>query len=105
LVSYPASLALGMEVSDPLAGFRAISRKHWDKLGLQSNGFEIETEMNIKALRLGFAITQVSIPNLKRCGGLQASKFIKSPKMWFKIFKMILQYQQEKDLLGNREPK
>ncbi|OGZ72531.1 MAG: hypothetical protein A2908_01515 [Candidatus Staskawiczbacteria bacterium RIFCSPLOWO2_01_FULL_38_12b] len=101
IISYPASYMLGLKVSDPLAGFRAIRRKDWDKLNLKSSDFEIETEMNIKALKNNFIIEQVLIPNLKRCGGVRASKFNKNPKMWFKIFKMILDYSREKSEAKN----
>lgn len=87
---YPFHL-VNFKVSDPLAGFRAIRRKDWNKLDLKSNTFEIETEMNIKAIKMGFKIKEVRIPNLKRCGGLSKSKFGTSPKMWFKIFKLFLE--------------
>jgi len=93
MVARPMTLLFGLKVDDPLAGFRAIRRKDWDKLNLKSAGFDIETEMNIKAIRQHFVIKQVRIPNLKRCGGARGSKFLKSPKMWFKIFKMILRYR------------
>ncbi|MEK7061688.1 MAG: glycosyltransferase family 2 protein [Patescibacteria group bacterium] len=92
-IASPVSSILGLKVSDPLAGFRAIRRKDWDALNLQSDDFDIETEMNIKAINKGFTIKEVLIPNLKRCGGAQNSKFIKNPKMWFKIFKMLLEYK------------
>lgn len=97
IISYPTTQMFGLKVSDPLAGFRAIRRDNWDKLDLQSNDFTIETEMNIKAIRENFIIEQVLIPSLKRCGGLSNSKFGKSPKMWFKIYKMILDYKQKKN--------
>ncbi len=96
IFSYPVLSLLGLKVSDPLAGFRAIRRSDWDALGLKSDNFEIETEMNIKAIKKNFIIDEVLIPNLKRCGGAQNSKFFKSPKMWFKISKMILDYNREK---------
>ena len=59
VVSYPATQMLGLDLSDPLAGFRAIRRTDWDKLNLQSDGFEIETEMNIKAMKQNFVIDEV----------------------------------------------
>lgn len=92
---YPFSAMLGIDVSDPLAGFRAIRRKDWDTLDLKSNGFEIETEMNIKAIENNFTIGQILIPNLKRCGGATSSKFFRSPNDWFKILKMIMNYKKK----------
>lgn len=86
-----------LNVADPLAGFRAVRRKDWQTLGLKSNGFEIETEMNIKAMDKKFIIKEVLIPNLKRCGGVQGSKFAKSPKMWIRIYKMISEWKKERN--------
>ncbi len=94
----PIFRLIGLNVSDPLAGFRVIRRKDWDQLNLQSDSFEIETEMNIKALKNGLKIEAVPIPNLKRCGGFDKSKFIKNPKAWFKISGLILKYFADEKL-------
>ncbi|MBU2635149.1 glycosyltransferase family 2 protein [Patescibacteria group bacterium] len=88
---------MDFRTSDPLAGFRAIRRRDWDKLNLKSKGFEIETEMNIRALQENFIIKEVYIPNLKRCGGLKKSKFLNDRKSWLKISKIILDYLKEKN--------
>lgn len=95
----PLFRIIGFKISgDPLAGFRAIRRKDWDKLDLKSNHFEIETEMNIKAMEKGFTIKEVSIPNLKRGGGLMKSKLITNPKMWFRILKTVMKYLSDDKL-------
>jgi len=95
MIAYPISHTLNLNVADPLAGFRAIRRKDWDRLDLKSNDFDIETEMNIKAIKNKLKIAEVPIPNLKRGGGMQGSKFLKSPKMWLKIFNMLVEYSRE----------
>jgi len=87
---------IGLNVSDPLAGFRAIRREDWDKLDIKSNGFAIETEMDIKAKENNFVIKEVRIPNLKRCGGVKKSKFAKDYKSWLKILKMIIDYRKSR---------
>lgn len=48
-------------ISDCTSGFRAISRKNWQKLNLVSEGFQIETEMIYEAVRNGLTITEVPI--------------------------------------------
>ena len=89
----PLFRLMGLKVKgDPLAGFRAIRRKDWDKLNLKSNGFEIETEMNIRAMEEGFVIKEVAILHLKRGGGLKSSKLMTDWRMWIKILKMALGY-------------
>jgi hypothetical protein len=86
---------LGLKVSDPLAGFRAIRKADWNKLNLQSDDFAIETEMNIAALKNKFIIKEVSIPNIERAGGFMTSKFGTNPKMWYKIMTMLMDYKRE----------
>ena len=49
-----------------------------------------------------FIIKEVPIPNIERAGGLKSSKFGRSPKMWFRIFKMILHYKLGKDIVFNK---
>lgn len=97
IIFYPTNQILGLNVSDPLAGFRAIRRKDFDVLDLKSNDFTIETEMNIKSVKKNFIVKQVFIPSLKRSGGLANSKFLKNPGAWFKIYKMISDYNKEKN--------
>lgn len=81
----PLFWPMGIRVADPLAGFRAIRRKDWDALDLESDYFEIETEMNIKAVKRNFIIKEIHIPNLRRADGITGSKLFTDPKMWFKI--------------------
>lgn len=84
---------------DPLAGFRAIRRKDWDRLNLESDDFKIETEMNIKAMKLGFRIKEVPIPHLKRCGGgLRASKLAFNPHQYFEISKLFFKYLKDEKI-------
>ena len=98
LYMWPIFGLINFKASDPLAGFRAIRRKDWDKLDLKSDYFEIETEMDIKAIKKGFVIKEVAIPNLKRGGGLKNSKLIGNPKMWLRIIKVALKYFKDKEL-------
>lgn len=93
---------VGFKISgDPLAGFRAIKRKNWDTLKLESDGFEIEAEMNIKALKNGLKIGEIPIPLIKRSGGLLKSKLVTSPKMQLKIFDVALRYVEEEKIRVN----
>ena len=98
LYMWPIFGLINFKASDPLAGFRAIRRKDWDKLDLKSDYFEIETEMDIKVIKKGFVIKEVVIPNLKRGGGLKNSKLISNPKMWLRIIKVALKYFKDEEL-------
>ena len=95
----PLFRLIDFNASDPLAGFRAIRKKDWQKLNLESNDFKIEIEMDIKAMKQGFIIKEVAIPSLKRCGGgLKASKFVYNPGQWLEISKLFLKYLGEEKL-------
>ena len=94
----PLFRLINFNVSDPLAGFRAIRRNDWDRLKLKSNEFEIETEMNIKAIEKKFIVKEIPIPHLKRGGGLRKSKLVTNPKMWLAIFKTIVSYIKKKKI-------
>ena len=75
---------------DPIAGFRAMKKKIWNKLNLKSNDFLIETEMNLRAVDLRLKVCEVPIPNLKRAGGFLNSKLATNPKQSIKILNYVL---------------
>jgi glycosyltransferase involved in cell wall biosynthesis len=77
---------------DPLAGFRVMRKETWKKLKLKSKDFLIESEMNIKAKKLGLKICEVFIPVYLRIGGIFSSKLFRNPKQWIKIIKYILRH-------------
>lgn len=94
----PPFWLLGVRVADPLAGFRVIRRSDWNILDLKSDYFEIETEMDLKALKKNFIIKDIHVPNTKRAGGMMNSGFFASPDMWFRILRMIIVYGLEKKI-------
>ncbi len=98
MIAYPIAHTLHLDVSDPLAGMRAIRRKDWDALQLKANDFEIEIEMNISAVKKGFKISDIKIPSVRRAGGVTSSKFLRSPKMWVKVAKMLVDYAKDERL-------
>jgi glycosyltransferase involved in cell wall biosynthesis len=74
-------------ISDSQSGFRALSRKAVDSLDLSSTGFEIETEMTVKALKKGLKIKEVPITYVKR---IATKTKLSSIKDGSKIFKTII---------------
>ena len=51
----------GRVVTDSQTGFRAMKKDVFGKLNLQSDGYEIETEITIKSLMNGFSFVEVPI--------------------------------------------
>ena len=56
----------GKYITDSQSGFRAMKRSVIDKLQLQSDGYEIETEITIKSLRNGYAFQELPITVQRR---------------------------------------
>lgn len=77
---------IGLKLDDPLNGMRAIKKEAFRRLHLRSDGFEIETEMNIKAWIHGLKVSTIPIRLHRRRG---RSKFIFDFKSQIRIFCMI----------------
>lgn len=76
-----------IKLEDPLDGMRAIRKKDFLRLKLESDGFELETEMNLKARDLGYSIKEVPIEYKSRSKG--NSKFLFNLMDQIKIMKMM----------------
>ena len=93
---WPAFKIAGLDIKgDPLAGFRVLRKKTWQKLNLKANDFLIETEMNLNAIKLSLKIGEGPIPILKRAGGLLKSKLVRSPEQWIKIMNAVSAYKKD----------
>ena len=55
------SLLFGIYVSDPICGFRAVTKKAYQKLGLEASGYDIETEMVIKTKVLSLKYCEIPV--------------------------------------------
>jgi glycosyltransferase involved in cell wall biosynthesis len=58
----------GSRISDSQSGFRAIDGRWVGSLGLHTKGFEIETEITIRAIKKGMRVKEVPITYRKRNG-------------------------------------
>ena len=70
----------GKLVTDSQTGFRVIRREVLEKLNLQSDGYEIETEITVKGLRGGFAFIELPITVERRRFGASKLKLISDSK-------------------------
>ncbi len=77
----------GKWVTDSQTGFRAIKRDVLQQLNLESDGYEIETEITIKALRNGFVFMEKPISCERRKYSVSKLKLISDGT---KIFKTII---------------
>jgi glycosyltransferase involved in cell wall biosynthesis len=70
----------GKRVTDSQTGFRAIKRDVLEKLNLQSDGYEIETEITVKSLKNGFTFRELPITVERRKFGASKLKIIEDGK-------------------------
>ena len=77
----------GRYVTDSQTGFRAMRRKVLDELSLESDGYEIETEITVKTLRNGFTFAEVPVSSQRREYGFSRIKLVADGT---KILKTIL---------------
>ena len=77
----------GKLVTDSQTGFRVIKREVFEKLNLQSDGYEIETEITVKGLTGGFAFKELPITVERRRFGASKLKILSDSKS---IFRTIL---------------
>jgi glycosyltransferase involved in cell wall biosynthesis len=61
-----ANLLFNCYVTDLLSGYKVLRTDLWRRLNLQSNGFEVETEIIAKLVRLGYRFHEVPITYVTR---------------------------------------
>ena len=59
----------GVEISDSQSGFRAIRSSLIKRMNLSSHGYEVESEMLVKALRMGARVAETPISFVQRTVG------------------------------------
>ncbi|MBC8444522.1 MAG: glycosyltransferase [Chloroflexi bacterium] len=62
----------GAHLTDILSGYRAFSRRFVKGISLFSGGFEIETELTIKAIQRGYRILEVPVDLKRRSEGSES---------------------------------
>jgi dolichol-phosphate mannosyltransferase len=60
--------AYGTDISDSQSGFRVVTRRAVETLDLTANGFDIEMEMTVQALKRGLRVTEIPITYACRTG-------------------------------------
>jgi glycosyltransferase involved in cell wall biosynthesis len=80
-------------ITDSQTGFRAFKRKFLEKIGLESLGYEIETEITVKGLKNGFRFQEIPISCKGREYNVSKLKVLSDG---YKILKTILKSAAEK---------
>jgi len=95
LIRYLTRRLHGVDIPDMLSGYRAMSRALADEMSLISGGFEIETEINIKSVWLGFRIGSVDSEYRPRPQGSSSKlkTFQDGYRILATIFMLLREYQ------------
>jgi hypothetical protein len=80
-------------VQDLLTGFRVFSRRFAQEVHLLSNGFEIETELTIRAMAQDMAFAEVAVPYIERPVGSHSK--LRTFRDGWKISLTILRYLRD----------
>lgn len=68
-----ARILWGSKVTDSINGYRAITKEAFKKLRLDGQGFVVEYQMTIRALKMGLAIVEIPTREGDRIGGTSTS--------------------------------
>lgn len=89
--TFLANLFFGGKLSDSINGFRAIRKDIFDKLKIDAEGFAIEYQMSIRAMKLTCRIKEIPTLEKPRIGGRSTAKTFPTGIKFLKLlFKEIL---------------
>ncbi|MEM2971698.1 MAG: glycosyltransferase family 2 protein [Candidatus Bathyarchaeia archaeon] len=89
LINMTIMVLTGKMVTDSQTGLRAFKREFLQEISLESQGYEVETEITVKGLKNGFVLREIPISCERRKNGASRLKALyQGPK----ILKTILKY-------------
>ncbi len=72
IIRWGVNFCFTSKINDMLSGYRVMSREFVKKVNLLSKGFEVETELTIKALENGYRIKEIPIDYKERPKGSES---------------------------------
>jgi hypothetical protein len=87
----------GIASTDVLSGYRVLTRKVARSVNLTSGGFQVETELTIKAIRDGFRVIDIPVALVRRPAG-SYSKIHPLRDGWAITAEMLALFRREKPL-------
>src|SRR5436190_2440385 len=86
------SIAHGLESGDHLSGLYGLRRDAFRRLGLEARGFDIETEIGIKAQARGLRVAEIPIEYLPRVGEKKLSPWRDGLRILGRVLVLLLIY-------------
>jgi len=87
------AIAHGLEKGDHLSGLYGVRRDAFRKLGLEATGFDIETEIGIKAQARGLRVAEFPIEYLPRVGDKKLSPWRDGLRIFGRVIVLALIYR------------
>ncbi|MFL5906157.1 MAG: glycosyltransferase family 2 protein [Solirubrobacterales bacterium] len=87
------AIAHGLESGDHLSGLYALRRDSFRRLGLEARGFDIETEIGIKAQARGLRVAEIPIDYLPRMGEKKLSPWRDGLRILGRVLVLLLIYK------------
>jgi glycosyltransferase involved in cell wall biosynthesis len=81
-----ANICFHGRLSDSINGYRAITKDAFSRLQLDADGYAIEWQMSMRALKLKFKIKEFPTREGNRLGGFSGSKALPSGWLFLKVF-------------------
>jgi glycosyl transferase family 2 len=86
-------IAHGLESGDHLSGLYALRRDAFRRLGLEARGFDIETEIGIKAQARGLRVAEIPIDYMPRVGEKKLSPWRDGMRILGRVLVLLLIYK------------
>ena len=91
MINVIVMILTGKRITDSQTGLRAFKREFLKKIGLESYGYEIETEITVKGLKNGFNFQEIPISCKRRKYSISKLKILSDGLKIFKtIFKSVV---------------
>ena len=84
--TFLADLFFGGKLSDAINGFRAIRKDKFKELKINAEGFAVEYQMSIRAMKLRHKVKEIPTIEGKRIGGVSTAKTFPTGLKLIKVF-------------------
>jgi glycosyltransferase involved in cell wall biosynthesis len=86
-----ASAMAGQRISDSQSGYRLYGRRMLDRTPITPGRYEVETEIAVRAARMGFRLREVEIPTIYGSEKSQISAFRDVPRIGSTLLRLTLE--------------
>ncbi len=75
----------GRYISDTINGYRAVTRDAFQRMAIDAEGFVVEYQMSIRAMKLGLCVVEIPTREGNRIGGMSTAKSLPTGLIFLKF--------------------